>query len=414
VTDMNYDARIDTNTATQSAPYGLDDGDDALTQGSQRKLWIGGAAIVALLAGVYAYSHRSGGEAAKVNQAPLVTVAVPGLTSVEGTINVTGLLAAKHDMPIGVVGDGGTVVNVLVNAGDRVRAGQLLAIVDRQVQAQQQATSAANVAVSQADARIAQANLDRAQRLVADGFISKADIDKLTAVRDAAAARVRVSQAQLGEVGARMRRLNIVSPANGLLLDRNLEVGQVVSPGSGVLFRVADKGEMELKARLSETDLAKLAVGQKVQVTPVGSAQAYTGYIWQISPIIDPATRQGTARIALPYAPDIRPGGFASAAITSGTISAPLLPESALQADSQGSYVWALDKNNKAQRRRVKIAMVTDNGVAIAQGLSGQERIVLRAGAFLSEGETVQPRPNTQTGAGNVPIGNTALPKNGK
>jgi RND family efflux transporter MFP subunit len=295
-------------------------------------------------------------------------------------------------MPVGVVGDGGTVVRVLVNAGDRVRAGQLLALIDRQVQSQQQATSAANVAVTQADARIAQANLDRGMKLVSNGFISNADIDKLTAVRDAAAARVRVAQAQLGEVGARMRRLNIVAPADGLLLDRAVEPGQVVSPGSGVLFRVAEKGAMELKARLSEGDLQKLAVGQQVQVTPVGSDKVFAGTVWQISPIIDPATRQGTARIALPFAPDIRPGGFASAAIVSGMVSAPLLPESALQADSQGSYVYVVGKDNKATRRRVKIAMVTEKGVAIGQGLSGQERVVLRAGAFLSEGETVQPR----------------------
>ena len=92
------------------------------------------------------------------------------------------------------------------------------------------------------------------------------------------------------------------------------------------------------------------------------------------------------------YTPDIRPGGFASAEIHSGTVSAPLLPESALQADNQGSYVYVVGAGSKAERRRVKIAMVTDRGVAIGQGLTGHEQVVLRAGGFLSEGETVQPR----------------------
>jgi multidrug resistance efflux pump len=85
--------------------------------------------------------------------------------------------------------------------------------------------------VAEADARMAQANLDRALKLVSAGFISNADIDKLTAVRDAADARVRVAQAQLGETAARIRRLNIVAPADGLVLDRMVEPGQVVSPG---------------------------------------------------------------------------------------------------------------------------------------------------------------------------------------
>jgi HlyD family secretion protein len=129
-----------------------------------------------------------------------------------------------------------------------------------------------------------------------------------------------------------------------------------------------------------------------VKVSPVGSAKQFTGKIWQISPVIDPATRQGVARIALAYSPDIRPGGFASAENRRGTISAPLLPESALQSDNAGNYVFVVNGSNKAERRRVKIALVTEKGVAIASGLNGSEKVVLRAGAFLNEGETVDPR----------------------
>ena len=295
-------------------------------------------------------------------------------------------------MPVGSVGDGGMVTRVLVNAGDWVRKGQLLAMVDRQVQAQQEANTAANIRVAQADARLAQANLERAQKLVAGGFISAADIDRLTATRDAANARVKVAEAQLGETRARIRRLDITAPADGLVLDRNVEPGQVVSGGSAVLFRIAEKGEMELRARVSEADLAQMHTGQSVSVTPVGVAKSFVGQIWQVSPIIDATTRQGSARIALAFAPELRPGGFASAEIRAGTISAPLLPESALQADNVGNYVFVVGPDNKVSRRRVKLAMVTGQGVAIAQGLSGSEKVVLRAGAFLSEGETVNPR----------------------
>ena len=361
--------------------------------------------LIGLLVAMRHHSATQGGPDAAA-QAPTISVFIPGRTTVEGNINATGVLAARHEMPVGSVGDGGEVRQVLVTAGQWVRAGQLLAIVDRSVQSQQLANTQANIAVAQADAHLAQANLDRALKLVDRGFISRADLDRLTATRDSANARVKVAVAQRDEMGARVRRLDIVAPADGLVLERNVEPGQVVGPASATLFRIAEHGDMEMRAKLSETDLAQLAIGHPALVTPLGASRGFSGQIWQLSPVIDPQTRQGMARIALAYAPEIRPGGFASAQIHSGSVLAPLLPESALQADTHGSYVYVIGKDNRAERRSVTIGLMGDNGVAIAQGLSGAERVVLRAGAFLSEGETVNPRqvaaPTGAAGSGPV------------
>jgi multidrug efflux pump subunit AcrA (membrane-fusion protein) len=85
-------------------------------------------------------------------QAPIVSVIIPG-QRMWRAINATGLLAAKHDMPIASVGEGGQVAQVLVNAGDWVKQGQLLAVIDRSVQVEQDANQQAQVRVSQADAR---------------------------------------------------------------------------------------------------------------------------------------------------------------------------------------------------------------------------------------------------------------------
>jgi len=222
--------------------------------------------------------------------------------------------------------------------------------------------------------------------------LSKADVDRLRASRDAAVAQVRVAGAQAGVLSAQLRRLNVVAPAAGLVLERRVEPGQVVSAGSGVLFRLAQGGEMELKAQLSETDLAKIGPGYTAAVVPVGTDRSFNGQIWQLSPIIDPASRQGTARIALAYAPELRPGGFATATIKAGTIVAPMLPESAILSDNKGNYVYVVDKDNKARRRPVKTGLVTEQGVAVVEGLDGSERVVLRAGGFLQPDETVQPR----------------------
>jgi HlyD family secretion protein len=397
---MNYDTRIGPDDkGTEFSPFNpLDEVDDE-DRRSRRRLIIIAAAVALMLIALWFFMHRNskdelGNDTAK--QAPVVSVITPGKVTIIGQISATGTLAARREMPVGSVGEGGQVVQVLVEPGQWVQQGQVLAVVDRSVQVQQQASSAAQIQVSQADARLAQANLDRALKLVERGFISKADVDRLTAVRDAASARVRVSNAQLGELQARVRRLNIVAPASGLVLERKVEPGQVVGAGSGVLFRIAQGGEMELKAQLGEVDLAKIAQGISAEVTPVGSSKSFVGQIWQVSPVIDPQSRQGMARIALAYAPELKPGGFASVAISSGTLVAPKLPDSALMTDRKGSYVYIIGKDNKAQRRDVKTGLVTDNGIAIIAGLDGTERVVLRAGGFLSPGETVNPKAVSQ------------------
>src|SRR5690606_22032384 len=145
----------------------------------------------------------------QANQAPVVSVISPGRTTVAGRISVTGTLAARREEPVGIAGEGGQVAQVLVEPGQWVRAGQVLAVIDQSVESQQRASLAAQIQVAEADARLAQSNLDRALKLVDRGFISKADVDRLTATRDAANARVQVARAQFGEQQARVRRLNI-------------------------------------------------------------------------------------------------------------------------------------------------------------------------------------------------------------
>lgn len=383
-TKLGVDAESDLGTAEERAPI------------DRRKRLIIVVAVVLGLTAIAAFM-LSGGEEEKPFSAdkaaviPSVSVVTPGRGTVQGSINATGTLAARRPMPVGVVGEGGRVVSIPVEAGEWVNAGQVLAVIDRSVQNQQAQSSAASIEVARADAKLAQANLDRSLQLVERGFVSKADIDRLTALRDAASARLRVSEAQYRELLARNARLNIVAPAAGYVLERNVDLGEVVGSGAGALFTIARGGEMEMLARLSENDLAQITTGVAAEVTPVGTEKAFAGQVWLISPVIDPQNRQGTARVALSYAPEIRPGGFASVKIRSGAVVAPMLPESAIMADDKGSYVFIVDGKNKVVQRRVTVGLVTDDGITIASGLTGSERVVLRAGGFLTVGDTVKP-----------------------
>lgn len=362
-----------------------------------RWLIIGGLGLFGLLLAIGAYFALAGGEPVAVgddnSQAPSVTVITPGKSTVAGIIEAPGTLAARRPMPVGAVGEGGQVLRVTVDAGDWVQQGQVLAVIDRSVQVQQAEAQAAQIQVAKADANLAQANLDRALQLVARGLVSKADVDRLTAVRDAAVARVKVAEAQLREQRARNDRLNVYAPSSGYVLQRNVEPGQTVGAGSAPLFTIASGGEMEMLAQLSEEQLAGLSVGTAATIIPTGSKNEFSGQVWQLSPVIDQATRQGTARIALRFAPELRPGGFATARLNSGSFTATVLPESAVLADTKGSFVYVVSKDNKAERRGVTTGAVTKQGIAITEGLSGTEQVVLRAGGFLNPGESINPKP---------------------
>jgi HlyD family secretion protein len=390
---MNYE----TNISSQSSDLIFDDEEQRL-QRRRRWIIIGVVAALLIIGGAIAlyYMGASKNEAtaaedAKDNQAQSVTVVAPGQETVVRAINATGTLAARREVPVGVVGEGGQVSRVYVDAGDWVQQGQVLATIERSVQTQQAAALSAQIGVARADLQLAQSELDRALKLVDRGFISKADVDRKLSTRDGAKARLNVANAQLGETQARNARLDIRAPVAGYVLARSVEPGQTVAAGSGILFRLAKGGEMELQAQLGESDLASLSEGVAATVTPVGDTRQFNGQIWQVSPVINPETRQGIARIALPFDRALRPGGFASVEIKAGAVTAPILPESAVQNDRDGSFVYIIGKGNKVERRPVKVGSVTASGIPIMEGLSGTERVVLFAGGFLNPGETVNP-----------------------
>jgi HlyD family secretion protein len=385
---MNFETTI-----TSDSAFALPDGQQARPR---RNMIIVAAllTIAALVAGYYFFFSGNTGTVSedKTSQAQTVSVIAPGSGTVERTINATGILAARREIPVGVVGEGGQVSRVFVDAGDWVRQGQVLVSIERSVQIQQIAGMRAQVTSARADLTLAQNELDRASQLVQRGFISKADIDRKTAARDSARARISIAEAQLREMQARTARLDIRAPVGGYILERSVEPGQTVGQGNSALFRMAQGGELELQAQLGETDLATVSVGIPATVTPVGSEQAFNGTIWQVAPIINEQTRQGIARVSLPFDSALKPGGFANVQIKAGSMTAPILPESAVQSDQKGSYVYIIGQGNKVQRRDVKLGDVTPNGIIITAGLIGTERVVAFAGGFLNPDEVVTPR----------------------
>lgn len=356
-------------------------------------------AAALLLAGGLALrlTHRAEAVTASADPPPLVSVITPVAGELAATVTLVGAISARNDMPIGPEGDGGRIAAVLVEVGDAVQAGQLLAQIDPGVAQAQVAAAQASLAELQASAEVADAEYRRAQQ--AGGVFSVEESERRRTATVTAHAKLDVAAAQLAEARSRLARTRIVAPSDGRVLVRSAEVGQVANAAS-VLFRLARHAEIEMRGQVAEQDVPRLAPGQSARVWLNGITAPFDGRVWQVGAIIDPSSREGSVRIALSSGqPDLRPGAFARAEVSVGTTSGALVPTTAVLSDEQGTYVLTVQADQTLARRAVTVAGTRSDGLLIGSGLGGGERIVATAGAFLRVGERVNVAPGAAASA---------------
>ena len=325
------------------------------------------------------------------NAIPTVSVTEVGVSTVPTTVSIIGTIAARYDMPIGVEGDGGRVAAIYVEAGDHVKRGQVLARLNVSVLEPQVANLEAALEQARAEAELADAEYRRAQAVGASGALSAEETQRRKSAGVTAAAKVKVAAAQLAEAQARLARAAVRAPADGIILTRNVEVGQTATAGGEALFRLSQGGEVELRGQVAEQDLPLLKVGQLVNVRLTGTTRVYEGRVRLLGAVIDPQTRLGQARVTLTPDPNLRPGAFARAEVTVSNADRAVLPQTAVLTDDKGSYVLIVNAQHKIERRTVHVSGIVQNGVTIADGIVGTDQVVATAGAFLQEGELVNP-----------------------
>ncbi|MEA3105594.1 MAG: HlyD family secretion protein [Gammaproteobacteria bacterium] len=336
---------------------------------------------------------------AKKHELPTVTVTRVVVSATPTTISIVGTIAARYDMPIGVEGDGGRVAAIYVEAGDRVKRGQILARLNVSVLQPQVANLEAGLEQARAEAELAQAEYHRAEAVGASGALSAEETQRRKSTAVTAAAKVKVAAALLAEAQARLARAEVRAPADGVILTRNVEVGQTASAGGEALFRLSEGGAIELRGQVPEQDLPLLKIGQTVNVRLTGSLENYQGRVRLLGAVIDPTTRLGMVRVALEPNQNLRPGAFARAEVTVSNAERAVLPPTAVLTDDRGSYVLIVDDQNKVARRAVRVSGMVQNGVTIADGLDSKERVIATAGAFLQEGELVRPVSKDSSGS---------------
>jgi RND family efflux transporter MFP subunit len=355
--------------------------------------WVVGGLLIAGVVALVAWrvEHALAKPEAAPSAIPTVSVAEVGISTVPTTVSIIGTIAARYDMPIGVEGDGGRVTAVYVEAGDHVKQGQVLAHLDNSVLEPQVTNLQAALDQARGDSDLADAEYQRARAVGSSGALSAEETQRRKSAAVTAAAHVKVAAAMLVEGKARLARADVRAPANGIILTRNVEVGQTAMPGGEALFRLSKDDETELRGQVAEQDLPLLKVGQLVDVKLTGSSKIYQGHIRLLGAIIDPATRLGTAKVSLTPDPNLRPGAFARAEVTVSNAERAVLPQTALLNDDKGSYVLIVDAQGKVARRAVHVTGMISSGVTIADGLNPKDQVVTTAGAFLQVGETVKP-----------------------
>jgi HlyD family secretion protein len=357
--------------------------------------------------------------AAAAPRAPTVTVLAARRGEIAEAVQVTGSLVPREEIVVGVDVAGLRIVDLLADVGDVAAEGAALARLDGaalDIELAQNAARAARAeaAIAQARSLIAEmeamkveadAALRRVETLKARGVAATDAVEERTAGASVAAAKL--ASATLGlelalaeretlaaerrEIDLRLSRTTVAAPRAGVVLARDARVGMVVGPESPPLFRLARDGLVELEAEVAETDLARLRAGLAVEVRPAGLPPV-AGAVRLVSPQVDPATRLGSVRVALPADPALRAGVFARGVIETARRSGVIAPLSAVADGPDGPAVQVV-RDGRVETRAVETGLRSGAEVEILSGLAEGEAVVLKAGAFLRDGDAVTAAP---------------------
>lgn len=348
---------------------------------------------------------------------PSVTVATAAMAEMQARVRLSGTLVARQEVLIFPQVSGFEMTEVLVEAGDRVTKGQVLARLSRDTLAAQLAqaraeTQRAEASVSQAQSQIASAEatrvqavaaLGRVERLRKSGSASQAALDDAIAAEAGAQAQaasaadgLAVAQAALAlaEAAQGLARLNlartdITAPTDGVIVERQAELGAISASGGEPLFRLIAGGEIELSAEVIETTLHQLSAGDPAEIEVAGVGTV-AGKVRLLPARVDPVTRLGELRISLDPVPGLRTGLFASGAVITARREAVAVPASAVLADDQGEWVQ-LVADGTVETRDVTTGILWQAQREIVSGLEIGDTVIARSGAFFRDGDRVKP-----------------------
>ena len=262
------------------------------------------------------------------------------------------------------------------------------------------------------DYRSAQASLSEAQQRLAQAKnTNNPEIDQLAAaVKEAeqglqqlragsreevitqAEAQLAQAKGQVQSVTAQLANTKIVAPASGQVAERNARVGDVTSP-SQPLFKIIDKGRLELLLKVPETQLPQIRPGQSVKITSSTDRKlSLTGTVREIDPLVNEESRQAIVKVDLPAMDSLKPGMFLQAEITTASTSGLTVPAKAVLPQADGSsIVYLMQKDGTVKAQPVQMGeIMSGEQVEIKSGVSAGDRIVVKGAPYLKDGDKVE------------------------
>ena len=360
---------------------------------------------------------------------PAVTVVAASPRAFTDRLFVSGTLVAREEAMVAAQIDGLTIVELDAEDGDTVKAGQILAKLDRsQLDAlaaeNDAAAQRADAAIQQAQSQIDQAqaqvtfaaaDYDRAQKLggqvIATSTIEQrqANLRTARAQFDAAQHALAVAKAdrlsrdaERKELMVRIDRTDVKAPVDGIVSRRTARLGATASGSGDPLFRIVAHGAIDLEADVPEQSMARLALDMPVTIDLAGPGKPVEGKVRLISQEVDKVSRTGKVRIALDASSTARVGAFASGEVSIASSQGLGVPSTAVVRDGKGENVLVV-ADNVIQARKVTTGIVEGDWVEVTNGLALGDKVVARAAAFLRPGDRVTP-VSASTAAMNGPL----------
>ncbi|BDG01257.1 efflux RND transporter periplasmic adaptor subunit [Anaeromyxobacter oryzae] len=293
---------------------------------------------------------------------------------------------------------------VLVDRGDRVRRGQLLAVVRPSDLPDQLAAARGTLAQAQAAAALARANKERAERLAPGGFVSQQELQQDQTNVATADATLAAAQANVGALATRLGEMRIESPLDGFVAVRRLDPGALVGPtaGSGAILTVQRLDVLRVFVPVNERDVERLKIGEEARVElDALPGRPIQGRVVRIAPAFDPVARTLDAEVQIPNPTGVlRPGMYGRAAIVTDVHrDAVVVPASAVQISNERSFVFVL-KGDKVSRLPIRTGVDGGDWLEVVDGLSHDDQIVTAGMDVLSDGAAVRAQKNVDPFSG--------------
>ena len=310
-------------------------------------------------------------------------------------LTANGNIAAWQEASVGAEIGGLRLAEVLVNVGDTVQRGQVLARFATDAVQADLAQARAVVAEASASAQEATANADRVRALLNTGVFSGQQSSQYLTAEQTAKARVESAKAVMAAQLLRLKNTEVRASDSGIISARLATVGAVVGAGSE-LFKLIRQGRLEWRAEVGANELYRLPVGAAVNVA-AASGSLVTGRVRTVAPTVDPQTRSGLVYVDLPSGPSrqagLKAGMFASGEFELGSSPALTVPQQAVVVRDGFSYVFRLNADQRVSQLKVQTGRRVGERVELLDGVGAESSLVASGAGFLNDGDLVKVAP---------------------